>query len=122
VTFLAEREKFVPSQVNQPARYVSMSARVQFPRGRSEARKRETKARGEGGGTVGVADVLIEIDLGVVVVAIDLSEPGPKNVAILQLNFVGGSVETHVCFVAFGKCSVSCGVGIVSSSRVVLLK
>jgi hypothetical protein len=40
---------------------------------------------------------MIEIDLGVVVVAIDLSESGPKNVAIHQLNFVGGSVETHVC-------------------------
>jgi hypothetical protein len=84
--------------------------------------REKQKRGGRGGGTVGVADVLIEIDLSVVVVAIDLSEPGPKNVAILQLNFVGGSVETHVCFVAFGKCSVSCGVGIVSSSRVVQLK
>jgi hypothetical protein len=45
--------------------------------------------------TVVVADVLVEIDLGVLPLAITALEAGPEDVAIVDANILGGVVERH---------------------------
>lgn len=50
---------------------------------------------GKGKPTVLVADVLIEVNLSVNVVAGAIIQPGPEYVAVVNTGFLGAEVESH---------------------------
>jgi hypothetical protein len=46
--------------------------------------------------TVNVADMLVEVDLGVVPLAVGGSETSPEDVAVVNANVLCGVVERHL--------------------------